>query len=723
LLVKAEFEAVDGRRDAAEKLVEQAIAKHGSSVAARFGMVSLALRGGKLDVAKAQVAKMKEIAPRDFRTLYAEALISFVSGDAAAARDALQRVLAVAPDNPQSLLLSGLVHAQLGSFAQAEDALRKVLAKSPNEPTATRALAAVFMRSGRAGQAVDTLNQALKRHADDPLLLRAVGEAYLASGNLKLATQAYERASALDKADVSSKIRLAQVRMQSGETARAFSDLDALAASDSSKSQAELALFAEHLRRRQYDKALAAADAIEKKQPQSPLPANLRGTVYLAKRDLPKARASFEKALELQPDYHAAAQSLAIIDIQEGHVEAARDRYARLLSKHPNNEELLLASAEIQHLSGAPRDKVRETLDKAVAANPTSVRARLAQISFSQRQGDFTKAIANAQAALAAIPNDPQLTDALAASQAASGELPQATETFKRLVQLQPENPGALLRLAAVQTAAKDYAGAVDSSRRALALRADLAVAWTTLAKGLLLSGKPDAAIAEAHKVQKDHPDKAFGYLLEGEVLAAQRKWADSAKAFEAALARQASPALVVKQYQALVNAGKTADATALANKWAKAHADDATIPLLLAQQSQQRNDLDTAVAGYRRVLEIDSDNIVALNNLAWILSERKDPKGLEYAEEAHRLSPFNPNVLDTLGWSIARTGDPKRGVQLLRMAHNLAPREAEIRLHLAQALRESGDKEGARRELTELTKLDAASPVRAQAEKLLQAP
>jgi len=180
---------------------------------------------------------------------------------------------------------------------------------------------------------------------------------------------------------------------------------------------------------------------------------------------------------------------------------------------------------------------------------------------------------------------------------------------------------------------------------------------------------------------------------------------------------------LVVKQYQALVSAGKAAEATALANKWAKAHADDATIPLLLAQQSQQRNDLDAAVAGYRRVLQIDSDNIIALNNLAWILSERKDPKGVEYAEEAHRLSPFNPNVLDTLGWSIAQTGDPKRGVQLLRMAHNIAPREADIRLHLAQALRESGDKEGARRELTELTKLETGSPVRAQAEKLLQAP
>jgi FimV-like protein len=53
-------------------------------------------------------------------------------------------------------------------------------------------------------------------------------------------------------------------------------------------------------------------------------------------------------------------------------------------------------------------------------------------------------------------------------------------------------------------------------------------------------------------------------------------------------------------------------------------------------------------------------------------------------------------------------------------MASNLAPRQGEIRLHLARALLESGDKTGARKELTELTKLDKASPIRVEAEKLL---
>ena len=94
----------------------------------------------------------------------------------------------------------------------------------------------------------------------------------------------------------------------------------------------------------------------------------------------------------------------------------------------------------------------------------------------------------------------------------------------------------------------------------------------------------------------------------------------------------------------------------------------------------------------------------------------------MEYAERAHRLAPFNPSVLDTLGLVLTRTGDAKKGVQLLRMASALSPAQAEIRLHLAQALAKSGDKSGARKELAEITKsdkLDKSSPIRTEAEKL----
>jgi cellulose synthase operon protein C len=446
---------------------------------------------------------------------------------------------------------------------------------------------------------------------------------------------------------------------------------------------------------------------------------NLRGSVFMAKRDLANARASFEKALQIDPQFYAAARNLAIIDLQEGNPQAARARYEQMLAKSPDNEALLLAYADLLSVSGASQDQARSAIDKAVAAHPASAQARLALVGYDMRRRDSKAAMAAAQAALSAIPNDPQLTEALGATQLASGELNQAVETFRNLVKLQPENPLALLRLAEAQVAIKDFPSAIASERKALAMKPDLPAALVALTKTYLLSGKADAAIAEAHRLQKEQPDKAMGYALEGELLSLQKKWPEAASAFGAAVSRQPSAMLITRQYAALQGAGKATDAAAMANKWMKEHPADPGIPLMLAEESQRRKDFPAAIAGYEKVIALDAGNVIALNNLAWVLTEKADPKGLEYAERAQHVAPFNPSILDTYGWALTRNGDAKRGVEMLRMATRLAPEQAEIRLHFAQALAAAGDKAGARQAIADLTKLDKASPIRIEAEKL----
>jgi putative PEP-CTERM system TPR-repeat lipoprotein len=719
LLRKAELAVSDGSVDDAKKLLARATAVHPKSMVARAAAFSLALKSRDFDGAKAQLAEMKEIQPNDLRASYAEAVLAEAQGDNAHAREAIQRVLGKMPQHLPSLMLDGLIEFKLRSYASAEDALQKVLAKLPDEPTAGRVLALVYLRTGRAAQAVDMLTRILEHHPDDPVLLRTAGEAYLAVGNTTLAADAYERVNAIDKTNVGSKIRLAQVRLAAGDTTRGFSDLESLAANESTQYQAELALYSEHMRRREYDRALSAVDALEKKQPNSVLVPALRGGAYLAKRDLVKARANFTKALELQPDYFPAAQSLAVIDLQEGNVQAAQERYQRMLAKNPKNEQILLAQAELLTLSGGPQESIKDAIDKAIAASPTSPRARLALIAYDMRRRDAKAAIAAAQAALSAIPNNAQLTEALGASQLAGNEPNQAIETFKSLVQLQPQNPLVLLRLAEAQVAIKDYAGAIENERKALVLKPDLPQALVGLAKTYLLSGHPESAIDEARRLQKQQPGKAAGYALEGELFRVQKKWPEATTAFASAMSREPSPLLATRYYATLLASGKSAEAAKVSNQWMQQHPKDPTFPLLLAGQAQAKKDFAAAISGYRKVLEIDPDNIVALNNLAWSLAESNDPTAREYAERAHRLAPFNPGVLDTLGWTLARTGDAKRGTQLLLMASRLAPAQADIRLHLAKALAESGDKAGARREIAELTKLDKSSPIRIEAEKL----
>jgi putative PEP-CTERM system TPR-repeat lipoprotein len=720
LLTKADLELAERHVDEGQKLMQQAVDAHPDAVAPHAALAALAVRTNQRELAKDQVAKMKKIAPGDLRTLYSDAFVSYTAGDYGHTRDVTQKILSVWPTYLPAVMLSGLADMHFGSLASADEKLRRVIQREPTDMTARRALATIALQSGQPQQALDVIRPALARTPDDPILLRLAGEAYLASGNAMEAESAYERANAIDKGNMASAVRLAQVRFAAGDSTRAMSELEALSQGDASSTQPDLALFAAHLKRREFDKALAVVDDIEKKQPKSPRVPQLRGVVFLAKRDLANARLNFEKALSLQPDYAAAAASLATIDIQEGKPLAARDRYDALLKKNPDNEQLLVADAQLLELAGAPPDQIRGVLDRAVSAHPSSVPARIARVSFEIRHQDAKAALTAAQSAATAIPNTPQLVELLANTQLMNGNVNQAIETLKQVAALQPKNPLVLVRLAELQTSIKDYSSALANEQKALSMEPGLSAAWVGTAKTYLASGKPDEALAQAHKLQKEHPDKSFGYVLEGEILATQRKLPDAAAAFQKALAREPTAAVATRTYSVLQAAGMGAEADKLMAKWNKEHPNDVTMLQLAAEQDQARKQYASALEGYKKVLEVNPDSVAALNNTAWVLIEQGKPEALEYAERAHRLAPFNSNVLDTLGWAAASTGDPQRAVKLLRMASALAPGNAEIRLHLGKALLDSGDKPAARQTLTELSKLSKDSPLRSEAEKLL---
>ena len=100
------------------------------------------------------------------------------------------------------------------------------------------------------------------------------------------------------------------------------------------------------------------------------------------------------------------------------------------------------------------------------------------------------------------------------------------------------------------------------------------------------------------------------------------------------------------------------------------------------------------AVQAYDRLLAAtDGKNVVVLNNIAYAqLMLGNFDKALDYAGQALKLAPDNASVVDTAGWAQFRSG---RGIaqarQLLRRAAQLAPQNATIRAHLAEAERAPG--------------------------------
>jgi tetratricopeptide (TPR) repeat protein len=118
---------------------------------------------------------------------------------------------------------------------------------------------------------------------------------------------------------------------------------------------------------------------------------------------------------------------------------------------------------------------------------------------------------------------------------------------------------------------------------------------------------------------------------------------------------------------------------------------------MLLESMGQKEKARDA----YSQTLGIDPDNVVALNNLAFIEAESGADldQAMTYAERAKKRDPNNPSVSDTLGYVYYQKNLTQNAVSELKTAVQADPKNSAFRLHLAMALLKQGDKVGAMRE------------------------
>lgn len=722
LLLKAELIAVGGNKDEALAAYRRVVAERPDNVRARAAIIHLHIENSRFDEAAAELDTMRKAVGNHPQYNHLMGLMLVRQKKYAEARDYLNQVLRVAPDHVPSLMLAGATEFQLKSFATAEQHFSKVLALAPSSSFSRRMLTGVYLQTGRPSRALDTLRPLLDgKGGGDPTLNALAGEVWLANGDYEQAAKYLDKAASADPGNAIARTRLGVSRLAQGDVEHALSDLEEASRADPQSIQADLTLIATQLRRNQPDEALEAIAKLEKKRPDDPLVPNLRGAALLVKRDAAGARTQFEQALKIQPTYFPAASNLARLDLAEKKPQDAQRRFAELLKHDDKNIQAMLALAGIKTQQGEPQAAAKALIDRAIATAPDAVQPRLALIAMHTRAKQHKEALAAAQQASNAIPNNGSILEGLGIAQLAAGEPNQAIKTFNELATLAPASAAPHLRMAEAYLALKDTTGTERSLRKALTIQPDLLQAQSALIATLMIGGKPDEALRYAREVQRANPQGPVGYAYEGDILTLQRKHADAAGAYKTALAKRAVPTIAVKYHGALMLSKQTAEARKFEQSWLKQQPKDLAFRSYLGERALATNDFALASRHFRTVLDVEPDNAIALNNLAWALGQMGDPQALELAEKANRLAPNTPAIEDTLGSVLVATGDTKRGIELLRKAADADPKAHDIRLHLARALIKSGDTGAARTELEKLAKLGEKYARRAEVEKLLK--
>lgn len=701
-LYKANLLRVQGKVDLALAAYDQVIKLKPDSPTAYLDKALLEIGARKFDVAKSNIDAARKVAPGNLMVFYTQALLDFNEGKYGAALDSLQQILSKVPDHMPSLLLAGAVQIALGSAPQAEQHLKQYLEKDPQNLYARKLLASSLLKSRQPQRAIDVLTPTLKSVQQDPQLFALAGEAYMQSKDFVKATENFEKASQLAPKNALLHTALSMSKLGQGENNRAVAELETAAKLDPKSSQTGILLIMTHLRLKEFDKALAAAKTLEKENPDNPLVQNLKGGIYMGKNDAANARASFEKALSLQPTYYPAAVNLAQLDLLEKKPDDAKKRFEAILEKDKKNIQAMAALSRLA-LSRQQSKEATAWLERASQENPESQPAAALLVENYIRSGEKQKSLLLAQKFQSNNPSDPGALDMLAQAQFANDDKKAALESYKKLVTVQPESAPAQLRLASLYLALEDPSAASEALKKALAIKPDYVDAQLAQAAIELRKGNDEQALAIARQIQKQQGKSPVGYVLEGDLLMKQKEPAAAARAYEQAFTLNKSGPILIKLHAALSQAGKGKEATPRLAEWLKQNPADTTTRMYLAETYMAERHNSAAIEQYQIILKQAPDFMPALNNLAWLYQQEKDPRALEYAERAYGVTANDPTVMDTLGWVLVEQGNTTRGLPLLEKATSLVPESTEFRYHLAVGLNKSGNKAGARKELEQL--------------------
>jgi len=191
---------------------------------------------------------------------------------------------------------------------------------------------------------------------------------------------------------------------------------------------------------------------------------------------------------------------------------------------------------------------------------------------------------------------------------------------------------------------------------------------------------------------------------------------------FKKAAEVQPHEVVVIKLAEAQRLAGDLEGGRATLKDWIEEHPDDVCARIVLGNMEVRQKRYEAAKEQFAAVVEAEPENVVVLNNLAWLLWNKDNAEGaLPYAERAVELAPSSPGVADTAGIVHLKLGNTGRALTLLRDAAAGLPDNAEVQYHYAQVLAALGKNDEAREVLARVLSKGTDFSERAEAEALLK--
>jgi tetratricopeptide (TPR) repeat protein len=541
--------------------------------------------------------------------------------------------------------------------ADAEQVLKLGAQNNPKQFGYLTLLAMHYYMQRQRDNMVGVLNQ-IKSHAKEfEQAYLTVGDFYLRMGDGDSAIHEYREGMAKDlKRKAAYEKRIIEVLMRQGKRTEA-ADLNAQILKDDPNDNDARGLAATFmLDKGDVARALSELQAVVTHSPDNPVAQFNLGRAHAARGEWEQARQRFQKAIDLRPDYVLARLALAQLQVTRGDFDAALKSAQEVFKYDRNNNNARLIASAA--LMGLKKfGDSRQLLDSMLKANPSS----------------------------------PDVLFQLGIVNLAENKYKEAEDAFKRSYELNPANSRGLMGMVETEMAQdhKDQAMQLLQTEAAKSPnRMDFLLA---LGNTAVRAGRYDEAIGYFEKVtaslQKGSKAQGDLYLRIGETYRRKGDLTNSIVALQKAREILPENGVVMSTLALVLDA---------AGRWSEAR------------------------QVYEVVIKLDPNNGVALNNLAFLLTEHGGDldDALTKAQRAKQLLPDLSEVSDTLGWIYLKKNLTDNAIDIFKDLVNKVPAQAVFRYHLGMAYSQKGDKTRALKELQDALKYN---PTKADRDKIQQ--
>ena len=636
--------------------------------------------------------------------------------------------LSLAPDNPDALSALAETELKLGNEAEALHYLEKALAKSPQHLRSSISLAIIKLSGRDFVAAEQILQQAVTQAPKSAEPQVALGELYATLRRWDDAERRFHAALEIDPQNAAALFYLGGIQLEKGQKGQADQTYRRISALPDKRFKPLHAVYLAET-----GDLNAAIVELEQLRKQDPDDRGIRSRlvrIYVQAKRLDDAEKLLQAALHQNPKDVEALLQKSDIELMAGNIREAQQDIHEAISRRPESAEAHFLLSRI-HLASGDLLNRRQELSEALRLNPklVPVRIELARTyTLANSPGTALSVLDQTpQEQKQTVPVIVERNWALLASQNLL-ELRKGVSRGLALARVRD----LLLQNALLKISDQDVAGARSSLEEVLKAAPDDVEALDLLAKTYTDRKQPKVALEKISFYAAQRPRSAPLHELLGRYLLAQGK-PDEARA-EFITAKAVDPKYL-RADLALAQLDRAAGRTDAARQTLSALLDrqakdgDASVMahLLLGDLEQTAGNRDAEVGHWRKIVEADQSNVIALNNLAYALLEyaKQPDEALKYAQRAHELAPDNPDIEDTVAWALYQKGIYGTALQHLEHAVSLdgrsrVPGSTVRKYHLAMAYLKEGNRERAKQILAAAQKLDATIPEAQMAESLL---